>query len=253
MTRGPMSPSWLTRLRYPHLGRAHRLWKHCKGVVQSGPFAGMTITAQTTGALLPPYLLGSFEADLHETIASFDASPPQGVVNVGAGDGYYAVGFAYLWPNCQITAFDPLQSAQTNTAAWANASKVSDRISLQGAATPENLESHLASFAPGSCLIWCDCEGAEELLANPDRVPSWSTCSFVIELHPWVIPDIEETLTTRFASSHSLSVIEDSPHSTSAFPPPAGWPSRPNEDLLNEGREHPGRWLIGRPNQGKSQ
>jgi len=53
-----------------------------------------------------PKLLGCYEAELHPVFAKWQAVPFRQVVNVGAAEGYYAVGCARLWPEAQVIAFE---------------------------------------------------------------------------------------------------------------------------------------------------
>ena len=65
-------------------------------VVQSGPFAGMVLPDRACwgdGDLLPK-LLGCYEAELHAIIEEILAATPDLVINIGATEGYYAIGMA---------------------------------------------------------------------------------------------------------------------------------------------------------------
>src|SRR5207253_2384293 len=82
------------------LARAHGL------VVENGPFAGMKYLDRVEHGDLPPKLIGCYEAELHEVILCIAGRPYQRVVNVGCGEGYYAVGLARLLPAARVYAFD---------------------------------------------------------------------------------------------------------------------------------------------------
>src|SRR5947209_15429083 len=59
------------------------LFRACGGVVQHGPFAGMKYLPQAAGSLLPPKLLGCYEAELHDVWGRVARRPYDTVVNVG--------------------------------------------------------------------------------------------------------------------------------------------------------------------------
>ena len=208
-----------------------------------GPFAGMSLTPDTTGSLLPPYLVGSFESALHPIIHALSRVPPDRVLNVGCGDGYYAAGFARLWPGSTVLAYDPHAPARSNTEAWCRAAGVADQVRILDGATRERLGQDLRE---GS-LVWCDCEGAEADLADPTL--AHGPCRWVVELHPWTRPDLEEELAARFDSAHDLEWIGEVPPDPRAWEILERWPAGHRAALLDEGREHPGRWLVAIPRE----
>lgn len=61
--------------------------------VRRGPFAGLRYPSHdAVGSSLWPKLLGSYEAELAPTFEALCATPYRTVVDVGAAEGYYAVG-----------------------------------------------------------------------------------------------------------------------------------------------------------------
>src|SRR5215475_10211632 len=100
--------------------------------VVAGPFATMTIPERApwddgnSGAKL----LGSYEHELHDTIAQTEWREPKVVVNVGCAEGYYAVGFAKKW-NIPVYAWDTDQAALDLCADYAKRNKVGDKVTLR--------------------------------------------------------------------------------------------------------------------------
>src|SRR5215218_7302739 len=69
-------------------------------VVRSGPFAG---TAYSRDLLVDSgdavaKLVGTYEMELHPVVEAWISEPPRRLVNVGAAEGFYAVGFARVLP-----------------------------------------------------------------------------------------------------------------------------------------------------------
>ena len=82
--------------------------------VRSGPFAGLRfyVTKAAVGAprvadCLPAKLIGCYEQELHPGIERLLGSSPSTIVNVGAAEGYYAVGLAMRAPGSRVHAFEP--------------------------------------------------------------------------------------------------------------------------------------------------
>lgn len=53
-----------------------------------------------------PYILGSYEEELHEVVEEIIARSPAVVVDIGAAEGYYAIGFARRLPKTTVFAID---------------------------------------------------------------------------------------------------------------------------------------------------
>ena len=81
-------------------------------VVQTGPFAGMQYVNESIGSSLTAKLLGSYEANLHPIIDDIIGRAPAGIINIGSGEGYYAVGLARRIPDAQIHAFESNPAGQ---------------------------------------------------------------------------------------------------------------------------------------------
>ena len=66
------------------------------------------------------------------------------VINVGAGTGYYVVGFAVRMPRAQIIAFETEEVSREQCARVAALNGASARIDLRGFCTPATLQQALA-------------------------------------------------------------------------------------------------------------
>src|SRR4051812_1337317 len=58
--------------------------------VQAGPFAGMVLSPMTYREHLSPFLLGTYESELHPWIRAILCQNPTQVVDIGSRFGYYA-------------------------------------------------------------------------------------------------------------------------------------------------------------------
>src|SRR5271167_4981293 len=77
--------------------------------VVAGPFGGMKLLlSDVSSRLLPSYILGSTELELRSLIERLIARNYGTILNIGAADGYYAVGFARRSPTSEIVAFEAL-------------------------------------------------------------------------------------------------------------------------------------------------
>jgi hypothetical protein len=177
-------------------------------VVQQGPFAGMVYLSQQMGpnfgSVKVSKLLGAYEAELHDVITCAATPPYTTVVNIGCAEGYYAVGLARLLPHAHIYAFDIDQPSQEWCAELARLNDVSDRVTVAGVCTVE----HLRVLTSQPALLVVDCEGCELDLLQPDVLPGLRQCDMLVELHDIFNPIISHTIRERFASTHTVTIID---------------------------------------------
>ena len=101
--------------------------------VQAGPFAGMRMVARQPGGFSTPGLIGAYERELHDVLERLIASGGYDrVVNVGAGEGYYAVGLARRLPDIPIIAFEADDALPPVLRANARANGVGERVTING-------------------------------------------------------------------------------------------------------------------------
>jgi len=178
-------------------------------IVQSGPFAGMKLTDRVSwsdGDLLPK-LLGCYEAELHSVVMDVAATEPDLVINIGAAEGYYAIGLARLIPQAFVHAFDTAPASQDICRHVAGLNGVSSRVSVSGECTPDVLQAILPRGR--TPLVVCDCEGYERELIDPARVPALRRSVLVVECHDFFDASITQTLVSRLSASHTLAGIRE--------------------------------------------
>jgi hypothetical protein len=209
-------------------------------VVQTGPFAGMRYVRQSPGSLLPPKLLGCYEAELHGVIARVARHGYATVLNVGCGEGYYAVGLARLLPAARVHAFDPDPTAQALCRQLAALNGVAERMRVAGACG----HAELRELARPRTLVFCDCEGGEAALLDPAAVPGLADCDLVVELHDFLDPHTSRRFTERFVGSHEVALIESGGRDPNAFAVLRGLSQLDQLLAVLEGRPGPTPWAF---------
>ena len=185
--------------------------------VSGGPFAGLRYT-DTRPLTLVPKLLGIYERELHAAVEAAIRASPARIVNVGAADGYYAVGLARRCPDARVVAYeaDAGQRALLEQLVAANGVAVE----IHGTAGRDALGE--------ADLVVMDCEGCERALLHPPLA-----ATILVELHDVWDPGVGAVVTERFAASHDVVVIPSGPQ------PPRG--------LLSEQRPGPMSWAVMTP------
>jgi glycosyltransferase involved in cell wall biosynthesis len=215
-------------------------------VVQSGPFAGMKYLPTSTCGPLLPKLLGCYEAELHGTLERAARRPYRRVVNVGCGEGYYAVGLARLLPEARVYAFDTEELARSLCAQLAALNDVADRVVVAGKCDV----GRLRELAGPGALVLCDCEGGERELLEPELVPGLRQCDILVELHDVACPGTSQAVLSRFEATHEVTRIG---HGGRDWTEHAALRDRPHLDQLLamwEGRSGPTPWAWMTPRAG---
>src|ERR1035438_908140 len=78
--------------------------------VRSGPFAGMRWGNRAVGSMVVPKLVGTYEKELAsiiEHLPVFDL-----VIDIGAAEGWYAVGLLYRKAARKVVAFEQTENGQ---------------------------------------------------------------------------------------------------------------------------------------------
>jgi hypothetical protein len=228
---GPAHPAALRRWRRLQAARRSRrvaaltrdfvAWHGLR--VSGGPFAGLSYPDASATSLVPK-LLGAYERELHGAIEAAVRVRPAVIVNVGAADGYYAVGLARRCPDAAVRAFDADAGQRELLARVAAANGVELRIG--GAAQPGDLA--------GADLVVMDCEGCEAALLVPEGL---GTATILVELHDFATPG--DPILERFAATHAVAVIPTAPQ-----PPARG---QALALALSEYRPGPMRWALMTP------
>jgi len=201
-------------LRYRLMVLSEAVASNTNFVVPYGPFVGMRCINASAGCTIVPRLIGSYEAELHDTIRKLACRGYQRVVNIGCGEGYYAVGLARLLPAAHVFALDPEPAARSLCQSLAELNEVAERLTIMGKCSPTGLQG----LAPPGTLIFCDCEGDELELLDPVAVPNLPQCDILVEMHDFLRPDTSTTLVNRFRSTHTMHIIPLSSRDHQAYP-----------------------------------
>lgn len=218
---------------------AEIIFAACGGRVLDGPFKGLQYVTEAVGSGLLPKLLGTYERELHPTIEAAIARDYDSLIDVGAAEGYYAVGFAYRCPRLQVYAFDPDPLARRLCRSLALLNSVSERVRIGGNCSPDRL----ATLARGRALVISDCEGFEEELFSGNGVDELRLTDLIVETHDHVSSGVTDRLIDRFGASHRVERLEAQPRTE----PPAsiGFLDGARARLAMDERRPPAQtWLV---------
>ncbi len=103
----------------------------------------MPFVDDTDGIPLAPKLLGTYELELFPVVRHIARGDYDLIVNVGAGEGYYAVGLLALMPEVRSVVFEIGEKRRRLIGELAVLNGVQDRIAVHGWATADSLQSAL--------------------------------------------------------------------------------------------------------------
>jgi hypothetical protein len=210
--------------------------------VRQGPFAGMTYPDWALGTTdqLAPKLLGIYEHEVYGAVERMIARSPELVMNIGAADGYYAVGLARRLPDAQVLAFDIDEERLERLTGLAELNGVADRVEVVAAACDyETFERRLGKRS----AIMCDIDGGEKELLRPDRAPSLRRAALLVEVHDRAAPGTSNSLREAFGNSHEISEFRAVPRRIADFPDLDFMPWVTRLLAIDEFRDDDGLWF----------
>lgn len=217
--------------------------------VVDGPFRGMRLhLSGVSSRHLLGYILGSQELELRSVILRIIERGYATVLNIGAADGYYAVGLARQSPSTRVEAFEALPELHPLIARSARLNGVEDRLLVRGACDMSALRASLQQ-ATSTPLVLMDIEGGEIELLDPIAAPELRRADILVETHDSFVPKVTETLIDRFAETHNVECYTAMPRILADFPEHF-MPrlrrhfSRLAVDLMDERRTGVQRWLY---------
>jgi hypothetical protein len=205
----------------------------------------MQYIEQSFASVLEPKLLGIYERELHEIVEEAVAADFTKIVDVGAAEGYYAVGLALRLPKAKVWAFETDERARSLIRLIAERNNVSDRVHATGLCRTEDL----AAIIQGNekTLVVCDVEGAEATLLNPQLIPGLRDSCLIVEVHTKTAPGVVEILRNRFSSTHHIRTIEQQARTELDYPyqsfPVHFFPKAYIENSVSEFRQPWQNWM----------
>jgi hypothetical protein len=195
-------------------------------IVRSGPFQNMKYAQRSLlsglihASAYYPKLLGTYELEIASFIRRLAASRVDRVVDVGAAEGYYAVGLA-LVTNAQVVAFEAHGTGALLALAALNG--VAHRITAHTICDAAGLRAALDGAS--RVCVFMDIEGGESILLDPLVAPELSMARIIVEVHDCFIPGTTELLKRRFTTSHRIEEVWSRQRRPEDFPLryDAGW------------------------------
>jgi hypothetical protein len=231
--------NYLNRLVHLRTGRS----------VSSGPFTGLRYVERAIGSAYFPKLLGIYERELYPVVEEVIGADFECIINIGAGEGYYAVGFALRTENALLRAFEMSEDGRILLARLANLNGVTNRLVIAGKCEVEDLRECL--LPETKTFVLCDTEGYEVELLDLERVPELAHTYILVELHEFVYRGVTDLIKVRFGRTHKIRHIWEQERTPNDFPYRTLYtrllPKHYLQKMVTEGRPEKMSWLWMRP------
>jgi hypothetical protein len=191
--------------------------------VRGGPFAGMRYVGSSPNSHIADALLGTLEKEIHPFVQRLLAGSFDAFVNIGAAEGYYAVGIARFSAIPRVIAFEGDRFGRILIRFMARRNRVSHKLDVRGYCEPAALTQALAGYQRPALLV--DIEGYEKEVLQPTINPHLRRSTLIVELHEAEAP-MADILRKRFESTHQIEETWSRPRTASDLPSrmgPAPW------------------------------
>ena len=178
--------------------------KHNQQVL-GGPFFGLKYPRiKSFGSSIYPKLIGTYEAELAESIKFFSSSNYDKIFVIGCAEGYYCNGLGLISKNSSIYCFDINDDAIKFCREMSKINNLSTKVkSFNEEFTVEKFKIKKEE----KILIICDIEGEEELLFSPENIVNFETSDLIIECHDYRSVGLTEKLKLSFSKTHNIENI----------------------------------------------
>ncbi|MEI6645080.1 MAG: methyltransferase domain-containing protein [bacterium] len=208
--------------------------------IKSGPFKGMKYIPVANCSRLMPKIIGCYESVITPWILDIPSRKYDVIVDVGCAEGYYAVGFAYQNYAQRIYAFDIEEEALENARHLAAINQVEGKMCFEGLCDAAKISTLCEG---GKALIFCDIEGGEDSLLDPNKIPMLRNVDLIVESHDFIVPGMVNKLIERFQGTHLIEIVGDGGVDLDKFPILKQFNKHIRRKMINEGRAPGMMWV----------
>ena len=217
-------------------------------MIQHGPFLGMVLLDNPRwgqpdqGAMI----FGMYEQEVLESLANAPARFKT-FVDIGAADGYYAVGLLKCGKVDRAICFQADSDGRATIARLAAKNGVSDKVTILGVAS-EHFVDMLSTYKVNSSetMFLVDIEGAEFKVLTEKVFASLKGSMFIVETHAHIYNDPEaemKSLIKRASATHRSTNWYPGPRNPSMFKELESFPETDRWIICSEGRYEIQQWL----------
>jgi len=242
------------RLTQRRIRLGRRLERQLGGrVVQYGAFQGMRLSRVSgwNKADLASMLLGMYEKEVVQYLANLSDGAKENFVNVGAGEGYFAIGMLHAEFSSRTICFEMSERSRVAIRDGSSLARIDQNLTLFGLADENFLDQieGVDDFEYHNSVFLFDVEGAELELLTDDGLRRMARATIVIETHATMVSEQGQMEFEKLCSKyHRVSEIRTEGRNPGEFSELEFWPDNDRWAICSEGRPGRGRWLVLSPN-----
>lgn len=219
-------------------------------IVAYGPFAGMRLSEKVWWSKNDriTQTLGCYEEHVLKKLCDFATQGATKFIDIGAADGYFAVGMSFSRIYPEVVAFEIAVEGQKRILENAIANNCAAKLSVFGEANIESIIRETKNAKTATVLI--DIEGAEYDFLSDEILKTLSKSNVICELHPWVVEDgysAQKYLINRAEKVFNIELIKRETYNPNSFSEFYDLSDEERLIAVGEGRGKNMQWLVCTP------
>ena len=189
--------------------------------------------------------LGTYEEHILQKMIHFSKKGSSLLIDIGAADGYFAVGMAYANFYEKVCAFEIEQEGRDRILENAVANKCDHKIKVYGEANVASVLKVIEGVDKATVLI--DIEGAEYGLLSHEMISILKNHYVICELHPWMVIEgdiFQNQLLDRASEQFDIEMIKRDSYHPNDFSEFYNLSDEERLVAVGEGRDKNMQWMI---------
>ena len=212
-----------------------------------GPFKGMKLSEDVWWSKNDriTQTLGIYEEHVLNKLIFFSREGSKRFIDIGAADGYFAVGMAFSKTYPEVYAFEIEPKGQERIKQNATRNSCRTSVNVYGEANIASLKKLINKEFKSTLLI--DIEGAEYNLLNTEMLSLLSGNYIICELHPWLVDngdELQRNLLERASKKFHVELIFRETYAPNLFPEFNDLSDGERLVAVGEGRGKNMQWLV---------
>ena len=242
------SIGWEDQIQQRRLLISRQLDERFGSQVKYGPFRGLKLSKATWWGKTDRagMLLGLYEQEVLSALANVPVRYRRSFIELGAADGYYAVGVLVNDLFERSYCFEISERGQKAITANAALNGVSSRVQIHGIAEM-NFHTALPESATGDSVLLIDIEGAEFDILTAKTFERFTNSVIIIELHDHFFADAPqrlERLRSICANVFRIDELTTTARDLSVFPELKQFSDTDRWLICSEGRRAMPHWYV---------
>lgn len=222
------------------------------GQVQYGLFRGMELGEESWWSRydVSTKILGVYEEHVLAKLGEFYSFSTAPFIDIGAADGYFAIGVAKSLPAEKVFAFEISERGRSVLKDNSQINGCLSAIEVGEEASYESVANILSEH--GSAFVLIDIEGDEYELLNNEMLALLSSSTVIVELHPRKVTDgsrLQEKLMQNAAKYFETEILIRETYNPNMFEELSEFSDEDRLLAFSEGRKANGLWLALSPKQ----